>query len=106
MTTAQFFIPYMTNFFILFILSMIIKSRLKLLYPTIFSRVFAQSISEHNIKVSIVNLKFMLLHKQWQGISEPALLVLLQIQRVSWLVMISALIAFPLIALNGGFNAS
>jgi hypothetical protein len=104
MTTAQFFIPYMVNFFILFVLNVLIKSRLKLLYPSIHSQVFARTISEHNIKVSIENLKFMLLHKNWQGISESTLLALLQIQRVSWLLMVSALIAFPLIALNGGFS--
>jgi hypothetical protein len=105
MTTTQFFLPYIINFSILFALSMVIKNRLKLLYPSIYSHLFARSISEHNVKVSIQHLKFMLFHNYWKTISEPSLLLLLQLQRVSWLVMILFLTSFPLIVFNGGFLA-
>ena len=105
MTTAQFFIPYMINFSIGLMSGIVLKRRLKLLYPSIHSRITAPSVAENNIKISLENLKFMLLHKQWKSISETPLLVLLHIQRVSWILMITALAAFPLLAWNGVFNA-
>lgn len=105
MTTAQFFIPYMINFSIGVISGVILKRRLKLLYPSIYSRITASSITEHDIKVSLENMKFMLLHNQWKPINETSLLILLQTQRISWILMATAFAAFPLIAWNGGFNA-
>ena len=83
------------------VLTFLIKSRLKELYPDLHERLYAQSIIEHNIKRSLKFQGFALSSAQWSEISDDKLISWLKINRISFVIMVSMLAIFFLMVLVG-----
>ena len=88
-------------FFVLFwgiglIMDLLIKKRLKALYPEIHAQLFAPSITEHNIKYSLEFMNFILRSSRWTKIEDEKLVLCFQVARVAFILMSGLMGSFVL----------
>lgn len=72
----------------------LIKGRLQRDYPEIAERIFAKSLAEHNLAMSLKFQKFSLRSSMWEEIEDDCLITLLQIHRAAFIGFASMLAAF------------
>lgn len=82
----------------------VIKNRIKKLYPALHSELYASSIAEHNIAISLKYQGFSLNSSRWKEIEDKTLITYLQIQRALFIIMILLMISFASLCFRNGMT--